>query len=324
MTVFLLVSRKAAQFHLKLHSQPSGQPPPCRQNARRPRRPRQRPRRSSSATDRSSTSLMPGAHLASSPGLPLPHAHVHRFCSQACRASPRTGQRYSYVLRQRPRESAPRHRSRLPLPPTASPPRISFVRRRPATCYPDGQPLVTHALVAPAGATPYTHRANCVHDLWLDYCTHCSRICPPSSRHAHCLYRLLRCVRSSTCRPLRPARSGCPEQHTILLPAAHLALTYTPCPYTLRHPRGLVSPGFRTCPTSMLGRLCSPPLAEVRVGDPQAALVVLFNASRSDPALPDAQPATTRHPPAHHLCVRRHCPAARGPCVCTVLYVCVS
>ena len=54
--------------------------------------------------------------------LPSPHAHAHR--SQACRASPCTGQGCSYVLPQRPREGAPCHRSRLPRPPAASPPRI--------------------------------------------------------------------------------------------------------------------------------------------------------------------------------------------------------
>ena len=40
---------------------------------------------------------------------------------------------------------------------------------------------------------------------------HCSRICPPSSHHAHCVYRLL-CLLVGTivnlCRPLRRARSG--------------------------------------------------------------------------------------------------------------------
>ena len=54
--------------------------------------------------------------------LPSPHAHAHR--SQACRASPCTGQGCSYVLPQRPHEGAPCHRSRLPRPPAASPPRI--------------------------------------------------------------------------------------------------------------------------------------------------------------------------------------------------------
>ena len=45
----------------------------------------------------------------------------------------------------------------------------------------------------------------------VGYCSHCSRICPPSSRHAHCVYRLL-CLLVGTivnlCRPLRRARSG--------------------------------------------------------------------------------------------------------------------
>ena len=87
--------------------------------------------------------------------LPSPHAHAHR--SQACRASP-CSDACSDVRRQRAREGAPCHRSRLPLPPTAWPPHISSVRCRPATRWP-AQPLVTHALFAPA--TPCTHRANC-------------------------------------------------------------------------------------------------------------------------------------------------------------------
>ena len=44
------------------------------------------------------------------------------FDRQVCRASPCTGQEgcsYMHMLRQRPREGAPCHRSRLPLPPTA-------------------------------------------------------------------------------------------------------------------------------------------------------------------------------------------------------------
>ena len=60
-----------------------------------------------------------------------------------------------------------------------------------------------------------------------------------------------------------------------VLPATPLA--YNPCPCTLRHPRGLVSPGSRTGPSSMLSR--RPPLPwQVRVGDPQAASVALSDA----------------------------------------------
>ena len=70
-----------------------------------------------------------------------------------------------------------------------------------------------------------------------------------------------------------------------VLPAAPLA--YNPCPCTLRHPRGLVSPGSRTGPSGMLSR--RPPLPwQVRVGDPQAASAALSDAIHSDAALPDA------------------------------------
>ena len=53
---------------------------------------------------RSATCLMPGAHLASFPGLRSPHAHTHRFW-QAC--SPCTWKGCSYVLRRRTRKGAP-------------------------------------------------------------------------------------------------------------------------------------------------------------------------------------------------------------------------
>ena len=70
-----------------------------------------------------------------------------------------------------------------------------------------------------------------------------------------------------------------------VLPATPLA--YNPCPCTLRHPRGLVSPGSRTGPSSMLSR--RPPLPwQVRVGDPQAASAALSDAVRPDAVRPDA------------------------------------
>ena len=62
-----------------------------------------------------------------------------------------------------------------------------------------------------------------------------------------------------------------------VLPATPLA--YNPCPCTLRHPRGLVSPGSCTGPSSMLSR--RPPLPwQVRDGDPQAASAALSDAVR--------------------------------------------
>jgi hypothetical protein len=106
---------------------------------------------------------MPGAHLASFPGLPLPHAHTHRFCRQACRASPCTEQGCSYVLRGRAREGAPCHRSRLPLPPTASPAHISHVAALLALWM--AQPLVTRALFAPATPLPAPRRTSCLQPL---------------------------------------------------------------------------------------------------------------------------------------------------------------
>ena len=79
-----------------------------------------------------------------------------------------------------------------------------------------------------------------------------------------------------------------------VLPATPLA--YNPCPCTLRHPRGLVSPGSCTGPSSMLSR--RPPLPwQVRVGDPQAASAALSDAVLSDAALPDAA-ACCNAPPA--------------------------
>ena len=76
--------------------------------------------------------------------LPSPHAHAHR--SQACRASPCTGQGCSYTcflsdpVKVRPATDPACHC----LPPPG-PPHISSVRCRPATRWP-AQPLVTHAL----------------------------------------------------------------------------------------------------------------------------------------------------------------------------------
>ena len=146
-----------------------------------------------------------------------------------------------------------------------------------------------------------------------------------------------------------------------VLPATPLA--YNPCPCTLRHPRGLVSPGSRTGPSSMLSR--RPPLPwQVRVGDPQAASVALSDAVRPDAALPDAAACCDAPPPfpGHSPCPRAAAALARhhtatafcrpshasppapgrcrqhrlmrasplrrvvtvGPCLYRVLYVCVA
>ena len=88
-----------------------------------------------------------------------------------------------------------------------------------------------------------------------------------------------------------------------VLPATPPA--YNPCPCTLRHPRGLVSPGSRTGPSSMLSR--RPPLPwQVRVGDPQAASAALSDAVQSDAALPDAAACCNAPPafPGHSPCPR--------------------
>ena len=95
-----------------------------------------------------------------------------------------------------------------------------------------------------------------------------------------------------------------------VLPATPLA--YNPCPCTLRHPRGLVSPGSRTGPSSMLSR--RPPLPwQVRVGDPQAASVALSDAVRTDAALPDAAACCDAPPPlpGHSPCPRAAAALAR-------------
>ena len=95
-----------------------------------------------------------------------------------------------------------------------------------------------------------------------------------------------------------------------VLPATPLA--YNPCPCTLRHPRGLVSPGSRTGPSSILSR--RPPLpCQVRVGDPQAASVALSDAVRPDAALPDADACCDAPPPfpGHSPCPRAAAARAR-------------
>ena len=123
------------------------------------------------------------------------------FARRPCRASPCTGQGCSYVLRQRPREGAPCHRSRLPRPPTTSPAHISCA----AALRPNGPASRDTRTRSSPRPRPCPHRVN------RGIIPHCSRICPPSSRHAHCVYRLL-CLLVGTivnlCRPLRRARSG--------------------------------------------------------------------------------------------------------------------
>ena len=95
-----------------------------------------------------------------------------------------------------------------------------------------------------------------------------------------------------------------------VLPATPLA--YNPCPCTLRHPRGLVSPGSCTGPSSMLSH--RPPLPwQVRVGDPQAASAALSDAVRPDAALPDAAACCDAPPPfpGHSPCPRAAAARAR-------------
>ena len=132
--------------------------------------------------------------------LPSPHAHAHR--SQACRASPCTGQGCSYVLRQRPREGAPCHRSR---PPASHRLASSYYLCAAAVLHPHGPASRDTRTRSSPRPRPCPHRVN------RGIIPHCSRICPPSSRHAHCVYRLL-CLLVGTivnlCRPLRRARSG--------------------------------------------------------------------------------------------------------------------
>ena len=82
------------------------------------------------------------------------HAHTH-VCSQACTASPCTEQGCSHVLRGRAREGAPCHRSRLPLPPTASPAHISHVAALLACGWPSPS---SHARSSPR-PRPSPHRA---------------------------------------------------------------------------------------------------------------------------------------------------------------------
>jgi hypothetical protein len=90
------------------------------------------------------------------PGLPLPHAARTHPCAARRHASPCTEQGCSYVLRQRPREGAPRHRSRLPLclPPPRQPHIIVLCTRSRIGTNLMAQPLVTHALFASATPLP--------------------------------------------------------------------------------------------------------------------------------------------------------------------------
>ena len=148
-----------------------------------------------------------GAHLASVPGSLRRTHHALRW-SQAYRASPCTGQGCSYVLRQRPREGAPCHRSRLPRPPTTSPAHISCA----AALRPNGPASRDTRTRSSPRPRPCPHRVN------RGIIPHCSRICPPSSRHAHCVYRLL-CLLVGTIINLSPSSTSplwcaCPEPHT--------------------------------------------------------------------------------------------------------------
>ena len=131
------------------------------------------------------------------------------FARRPCRASPCTGQGCSYVLRQRPREGALCHRSRLPRPPTTSPAHISFA---PPPCDPNGPASRDTRTRSSPRPRPCPHRVN------RGIVPHCSRICPPSSRPAHCVYRLL-CLLVGTIINLSPSSTSplwcaCPEPHT--------------------------------------------------------------------------------------------------------------
>ena len=143
---------------------------------------------------------MPGARLASFPGLRSPHAHTHRFW-QAC--SPCTWKGCSYVLRRRTRKGAP---AAEPAAQSLPPPRLPTLVAISCAAAPRNGPASrdTRTRSSPR-PRPCPHRVN------RGIIPHCSRICPPSSRHAHCVYRLL-CLLVGTivnlCRPLRRARSG--------------------------------------------------------------------------------------------------------------------
>ena len=150
----------------------------------------------------------PGAHLASFPGLRSPHAHTHRFW-QAC--SPCTWKGCSYVLRRRTRKGAP---AAEPAAQSLPPPRlptlvaISCV----AALRPDSPASRDTRTRSSPRPRPCPHRVN------RGIIPHCSRICPPSSRHAHCVYRLL-CLLVGTIINLSPASTSplwcaCPEPHT--------------------------------------------------------------------------------------------------------------
>ena len=140
---------------------------------------------------------MPGARLASFPGLRSPHAHTHRFW-QAC--SPCTWKGCSYVLRRRTRKGAP---AAEPAAQSLPPPRLPTLVA--ISCDPNGPASRDTRTRSSPRPRPCPHRVN------RGIIPHCSRICPPSSRHAHCVYRLL-CLLVGTivnlCRPLRRARSG--------------------------------------------------------------------------------------------------------------------
>jgi hypothetical protein len=91
-------------------------------------------------------------------------------------------------------------------------------------------------------------------------------------------------------------------------------LPVAPCP--VRHPRGLVSPGFRTGPSSMLSRLPLLPW-QVRVGDPQAASAALSaTPSGPTPLFPTPSPAARRpllSRGSHSPCPRPAVARARPP-----------
>ena len=99
---------------------------------------------------RSATCLMPGARLASFPGLRSPHAHTHRFW-QAC--SPCTWKGCSYVLRRRTRKGAP---AAEPAAQSLPPPRLPTLVAISCAAAPRPrmvQPLITRAL-RPGHALP--------------------------------------------------------------------------------------------------------------------------------------------------------------------------
>ena len=131
---------------------------------------------------------MPGAHLASFPGLPLPHAAcTATFCLQACRASPCTWKGCSYVLRRaRPREGGVRPATDPAchcLPPPRLPTLVT-IRRRPAT--PGSPSLSSHTRAlrpghAPEGL-PAPRRTSCLQPLPVPTASHPRGLVSPGSR----------------------------------------------------------------------------------------------------------------------------------------------